>query len=388
MKSLIKFTVFFIIPIAVLILWIGGFFSHRVPPGYAQVEAPAVTGVKTMKIEAERAKGLYTVDGTVMANNNAKVATKIMGRILEIKVKEGDKVKAGQVLALIDTSDIEQNIKEAKAALEELSKGREEALAGLRAAKAGYEFAKRTYERFKNLYKENAVSKQQLEEIETKMIGAKAQYEAIQAKLKQLDAKEKQVRAKLKFAQIMKNYGVIKAPFDGVVIKKMNDVGDMAAPGMPIFVIGDNDFRFFAQIDESFVDKIHVGDEFEINLETIGKTVIGKVVEKNNNIDPMSRSFSIKMKIPYVEGLASGMYGKFYIPTEAEEEIFIPKSAVVKWGQLDAVYKVDNQGVLHLTFIKIGKELKDKVQVLSGVESGDEIVVSGTERACDGCKIR
>ncbi len=388
MKGVVKFTLFFIVPITLLILWLGGFFSHRVPPGYAQVEGKVVSGIETMKIEAEKTKGLYTVDGTVMANNNAKVATKIMGRILEIKVKEGDKVKAGQVLAVIDTSDIQQNIKEAKAALEELAKGREEALAGLRAAKAGYEFAKRTYERFKNLYKENAVSKQQLEEIETKMIGAKAQYEAIQAKLKQLDAKEKQVRAKLKFAQIMKDYGIIKAPFNGVVIKKMNDVGDMAAPGMPIFVIGDNDFRFFAQIDESFVDDVNVGDEFDINIQTIGKTVKGTVIEKNSNIDPMSRSFSVKLKIPYVEGLSSGMYGKMYLPTKTEEEIFIPASAVVKWGQLDAVYKVDREGVLHLTFVKLGKKIKDKVQVLSGVQSGDEIVVSGVERACDGCKIR
>ncbi len=388
MKSVIKFTVFFIIPMVLLILWIGGFFSHRVEPGYAAVEGSIIQGIKTEIIKAEKTQGLYKVDGTVMANNNAKVATKIMGKILDIKVKEGDRVKAGQILAVIDTSDIEQNIKEARAALEELAKGREEAKAGLRAAKAGYEFAKRTYERFKNLYKENAVSKQQLEEIETKMIGAKAQYEAIQAKLKQLDAKEKQVRAKLKFAQIMKGYGTVKAPFDGIVIKKMNDIGDMAAPGMPIFVIGDNNFRFFAQIDEHFVDRVNVGDQFDITIETIGKTVKGKVVEKNSNIDPMSRSFSVKMEIPYVEGLSSGMYGHFYIPTKAEEEIFIPKSAVVKWGQLNAVYKVDKEGVLHLTFVKLGKTIKDKVQVLSGVQPGDEIVVSGTENACDGCKIR
>ncbi len=388
MKSVVKFVLFFIVPIAILILWIGGFFSHRVPPGYAAVEGKVVQGVKTAKVEAEKTRGLYPVDGTVMANKNAKVATKLMARIIDIKVKEGDHVKKGQLLAVLDDSEINQNIKEAKAALEELAKAREEALAGLQAAKAGYEFAKRTYERFKNLYKDNAVSKQQLEEIETKMIGAKAQYEAVQAKLKQLSAKEKQVRAKLKYAKIMKDYAYVKAPFDGVVIKKMNDVGDMAAPGMPIFVIGDNDLRFFAQIDESFVDKVHIGDTFDIHIDTIGKTVKGTVVEKNSNIDPMSRSFSVKMRIPYVDGISSGMYGKFYIPTTAEEEVFIPKSAVVKWGQLDAVYKVDSEGVLHLTFVKLGKTVGNKVQVLSGVQPGDEIVVSGTENACDGCKIR
>jgi len=74
-----------------------------------------------------------------------------MAKILDIKVKEGDTVKKGQLIAVLDDSEIKQNIKEAEAALEELAKAREEALAGRKAAKAGYEFAKRTYERFLNL---------------------------------------------------------------------------------------------------------------------------------------------------------------------------------------------------------------------------------------------
>ncbi|WP_456402116.1 efflux RND transporter periplasmic adaptor subunit [Persephonella sp.] len=388
MAGLIRFSLFFLLPVLVLILWMGGYLTPRVEPGYAETEGKTVTGIKTDIVKSVEEVSDYVVDGSVISNNTAKVSTKLMARILEIKVKEGDTVKKGQLLAVLDDSEIKQNIKEAEAALEELSKAREEALAGREGAKAGYEFAKRTYERFLNLYKDNAVSKQQLEEIETKMIGAKAQLEMIDAKLKQIDAKEKQVKAKLKFAKIMQSYAYVKSPFDGVVIKKMNDVGDMAAPGMPIFLVGDKDLRFIAQIDEKFIDKVRVGDDLNVYIETLNKNLKGTVVEKSKSIDPMSRSFSIKIKIPYTEGLTPGMYGKIKIPVSKERKILIPDTALVKWGQLNGVYTVDEEGFLRLTFVKIGEKKDGKYEVLSGLEDGTEIVIENVEKACDGCKIR
>ncbi|SNZ03882.1 RND family efflux transporter, MFP subunit [Persephonella hydrogeniphila] len=388
MKSIIRFVVFFVIPIAVFILWIGGYLSPRVEPGYAKEEVKQAVKLPTMVVEPVKVEKTYQIDGSVISNNNAKVATKLMAKILKINVKEGDYVKKGQLLAVLDDSEIKQNIKEAKAGLEELAKAREEALSGLKAAEAGYAFAKRTYERFKNLYKENAVSKQQLEEIETKMIGAKAQVDAIKAKLKQLDAKEKQVKAKLKYAKIMQSYAYVKAPFDGVIIKKMNDIGDMAAPGMPIFIIGDKNLKFMSMVDESLINTVNVGDTVKVNIKTINKEYLAKIVEKSNSIDPMNRTFTVKAKLPQDKALKPGMYGKLIIKTGEEEKILIPKSAIIKWGQLDAVFVVDKEGVAHLNFIKVGEELDGKVEVISGLKPGTEIVSSGVEKACEGCKVR
>ncbi|NPA58689.1 MAG: efflux RND transporter periplasmic adaptor subunit [Aquificae bacterium] len=388
MGSVIRFFLFFILPITVFILWIGGYLTPRVEPGYAEEEAKKVVKLPTMVVEPTKIGETYQVDGSVVSNNNAKVSTKLMARIIQINVKEGDFVRKGQLLAVLDDSEIKQNIKEAYAGLEELAKAREEALSGLKAAEAGYEFARRTYERFKNLYEENAVSKQQLEEIETKMIGAKAQVDAIKAKLKQLDAKEKQVKAKLKYAEIMQGYAYVKAPFEGVVIKKMNDVGDMAAPGMPIFIIGDQNLKFMSMIDESLINKVNVGDTVEIDIETIGKRYKAEIVEKSNSIDPMSRTFMVKARLPQDKELKPGMYGKLKVQIGEGEKIYIPKTAVVKWGQLNAVYVVDEEGIAHLTFVKLGEEVDGKVEVLSGLKPGMVIVASEAEKACEGCKVR
>ncbi len=385
MNKTVKFILFFVLPIAIFILWLGGFLSSRVEPGEAKEKGKVVSGLPVLTVEEKEVPNIYKADGMITAENNAKVSTKWMGRILKIYVNEGDYVKAGQTLAVLDDSEIKQQKNEALAGLEELSKARDEALAGRKAALENYEFAKRTYERFKNLYQENAISKQQLEEIETKMIAAKSMVEQVDAKLAQLKAKESQVKAKINQVNIMEGYAVIKAPFDGYVIKKMNDEGDMAAPGMPIFIIGDKKLQFVANLDESLLDKVKVGDQLEIQIGD--KKITGKVIEKNPNIDPMNRTFKIKLDVPYSETITSGMYGKLIVPISTTKKVVIPKSAVFKWGQLTAVYTVDKNNTIHLTYVKLGEDYGDMVEVLSGLKPGDRIIPSQTEKACDGCRI-
>ncbi len=384
MNQPLKFILFFVLPITVFILWLGGFLSHRTPPGESK-EVKVVSNLPVMDVQLQETPIYYKADGMVSAENNAKVSTKWMGRILKINVKEGDYVKAGQVLAILDDAEIKQQKNEALAGFEELSKAREEALAARKAALENYEFAKRTYERFRNLYQENAVSKQQLEEIETKMIATKSMVEQVDAKLAQLQAKESQVKSKIAQVDIMAGYAVIRAPFDGYVLKKMNDEGDMAAPGMPIFIIGEKKLEFIANLDESLLDKVKEGDNVKVDLN--GKIIEGKVIEKNPNIDPMNRTFKVKVSIGYSENLTSGMYGKLIIPIEKSQKIVIPKSAIFKWGQLNAVYVVGKDNIIRLTYVKLGEDYGDTVEIISGLKTGDKIIQSNIEKACDGCRL-
>ncbi len=387
MKKALKFLVFFILPILIFILWLGGFFGEKIEPGEQKKPKKVVTGVTTMKVSTVKLPELYQADGMIVSDDNAKVATKIMAEILRINVKEGDYVKKGQILAVLDDSDIKQQLKQAQAGLEELKKARMEALAGKVAAETAYKFAKRTYERFKNLYLQNSISKQQLEEIHTKMVGAKSQYEMVLAKLKQLDAKEKQVKAQIKLLNIMLSWAKIKAPFDGYVLKKLKDVGDMVPPGYPVFVVGNKELVYYAQLDESLLRFVRLGQEVTIHIVNLGKTVQGKIIKLNPNIDPQNRSFSIKAAIPQLEGLTSGMYGVLNLSIAGKEKIIIPKSALVQWNQLKAVYKVDPNNIIHLTYVKVGDDYGNEVEIIAGLEDGDVIIVDNIERACDGCKL-
>lgn len=388
MNSLIKFGAFFVFPMVLVILWIGGFFADRIPPGYAKEQPKIVEGVKIETITPQKVEEKYKLEGYTTAKETAKVATKIMGKVLDIKVKEGDYVKKGQLLAVIDISDIKAKEKEALAGLEELSKAREEALAGKEAVLAQIEFLEKTYNRMKALYEENALPRQKLDEIEMKLKGAKAQLKQIEAKLKQLDAKEKQVKAKLKQVKIMESYGYIKAPFNGYVIKKMANIGDMANPGMPLFVIGNNKLQFMANVDVKYIDRVNIGDVLTIEIDATGKTYKAKVVEKNTNADPSNNSFTIKANIENPKGLGAGFYGKTYITVADEEKLLIPESAIKRWNQVEGVFVVSPDGILRFKPVKLGEKYKDKYEVKAGLVAGQKIVVEGVEKACDGCRVR
>ena len=388
MKSVIKFSVFFILPMVLVILWIGGVFSDRIPPGYAEEQPKLVEGVKIETVKPTKVKETYKVEGYTTSEETAKVATKIMGKVLDIKVKEGDFVKKGQLLAIIDISDIKAKEKEALAGLEEIAKAKEEALAGKEAVLSQIAFLEKTYERMKALYEENALPQQKLDEIEMKLKTAKAQLKQVEAKLKQIDAKEKQIKAKLKQVKIMESYGYVKAPFNGFVIKKMANVGDMAAPGMPLFVIGNKNIQFMASVDVKYIDKINIGDILNLEIDATGKTYKAVVVEKNTNADPSNNSFTIKADIKNPADLGAGYYAKTYIEVSEDEKILIPETAIKRWNQVEGVFVVSPDGILRFTPVKIGEKYNGKYEIKSGVSTGQKIVVEGVEKACDGCRVR
>ncbi|RMA92491.1 efflux RND transporter periplasmic adaptor subunit [Hydrogenothermus marinus] len=385
MKGVIKFTLFFILPIALFILWLGGFFSNRIQPGYAEESPKVVSGLKVIEINKQPVSERYKIDGYTTSKETANVATKIMGKILKEYVKEGDYVKKGQLLAVIDTSDIKAQKQELLAALKELKAGKEEALAGKKAAEAQLHFMQITYKRLKNLYEENAIPKQKVDEIEMKLKGAQAQVDQVNAKLKQLEAKEKQLQAKLKQIEIMEGYGYIRAPFNGYIVKKMIDTGSMASPGMPIFIIGNKDIEFQSFIDAKYINNVKKGDTLSIYIEPLRKSFKGKVIEKNSNVNPMNNSFSIKVDIP--DDMGVGLYGYSYINVKKDEKILIPKTAISRLNDTTAVFIVDKNGILHLTPVDLGEEYNGKIEVKSGITEGQKIVVSDVDKACDGCRV-
>ncbi len=385
MKSVLKFIFFFVLPIGIFILWIGGFFSHRIPPGYAQENPKVVSGLKVEEVRPTEVYERYKIDGYTTSSDTAKVSTKLMGKVYKVNVREGDFVKKGQILAVVDHSDLLAQKEELKAGLAELKAGKEEALAGKKAAQAQFEFAKITYERVKNLYLDNAVPKQKLDEAKMHYDAAKAQLEQVEAKLKQLNEKEKQLKAKMKQLQSIEKYAYIRAPFDGYIIKKMIDIGDMSAPGMPAFIIGNKKSQFQSLIDAKYLKYIKVGDTLKIHIDALNEDVNGKIIEKNQNADPHNNSFSIKATLD--KNLPVGLYGFSYIKGKKTKKILIPLSAIVRQNNITSVFVVGEDGILRLVPVSLGEVYGDKVEVKGGISVGDKIVVSNTEKACNGCRI-
>jgi len=328
MKGLIKWGGFVGV-MTVTVAWLGGLFHPKIAPAEVQKQPKEVKGLKVETVKAEEIQPLAEFSGTVIAKETARISTRIAGFVEKTFVDVGDKVKKGQLLMVIDPKD--------------LLARKEALLHQIEATKARAWAAKRSYERLKSLKRVGGVTEQQID-------WAKAQYEALENAVKALQASIKEIDNNLKYAKI-------KAPYDVEVY-----------------------------LPERFLGSVKVGQTLEV--EVSGKTVKGRVKKVTNAVDPMSRSFYVKISLPENCNVVSGksVYVKVPEPKKVKG-IFIPKSAIFKWGDFTAVYVVDKNGILHLRFVTLGLERDGKIEVLSGLKEGERIIVEGVNRACDGCKV-
>lgn len=364
-----------------------------------KLEFKTVKGISIQTVEPSYVKDYDSFSGVVIPSDQIIISPKVPGYLLKIKVKAGDNVKKGETVAVIDkkalTPDVKRAlaaIKEAEAGLKEIENALEEVKAKKQAAEASFNLAEKTFNRFKNLLKEDAVSKQKFDEVKAQYEMAKANLKAVEAKERQLKAKEKQLLAKKEQAKAMLekakayvSFTYLKSPVDGVVLQKLTDEGNLVSPGVGILKVGTFPLQVKALIDSEYADKLKVGDSLTtiINNESFPSTV----VEIDKDADPISHKFAIKLKLKNYKNVIPGMYATVLIPQKKEQKILIPQSAIYRVGALEYVYVIDKNNVAHLRYVKTGRKIDGKVEIISGLRPGDRIAVTGIENLCDGAKV-
>lgn len=311
----------------------------------AKPENPAravLSGVQTAVLQPSDVMDFNETSGTVKAKTISILAAKIMGVVTDVRVRQGEQVKAGQVLLSIDADDVRRQVE---------------------AAAYQRELAEATSERYRVLYSEQAVARQQLDEVETRRKVAEAEYA--------------RAAANLAFARIT-------SPIDGVVTDKRIDPGSMASPGTHLLTVEDiSAFNIETQADERLIRHIVVGMPVEVVIESLGRTVSGKVVEASPSVDPVSHTFYVKVEM-LDSSLRSGLYAKVRFPLARRQALVVPSESLVYKGQLSGVYVVSEQGVLNYRLVKTGKKSGAGMEILSGLSAGERIVVQGTASAVDG----
>jgi multidrug efflux system membrane fusion protein len=357
MKALIKWGGF-VGAMAVTVAWLGGAFHPKIALAEVQETPKVVKGLKIQVVKGQDLAVPAYFAGMVIAQDTARISTRIAGFVERIYVDVGDRVKKGQLLMVIDPKD--------------LIARKESLLHQIEATKAQAWAAKRTYERLKALKDVGGVTEQQLDM-------AKAQYEALENAVKALQAAVKAIDNNLKYAKI-------KAPFDGVISVRPVNKGDFVGPGSFLIAVDKPPYEVAVYLPERFLGKVKVGQTLKVDVN--GKTVEGTVKNVAPAVDPMSRSFLVKIALPENCKVVSGKSVYVEVPDiKKKKVILIPRKAVFKWGDLTAVYVVDNNGIIHLRFVRLGLSFGDKVEVLAGLKEGEKILVEGVKQACDGCKV-
>jgi len=313
--------------------------------------------------------------GTVRAAQTSEVSSQIMGTIIEIRAREGDRVQSGQILALIDAA-------QPRAAVEQATAAEAAAQKEVSAADSDFALAEATRKRYQQLYEKKSVSPQEFDEVQ-------ARYQSAEARRDMARAGQAQANAVLTQARTSLSYTQIRAPFSGLVTEKKADAGTLASPGMPLFSIEDTrSYRLEATVDESDIGVARLGQPVSTFLDALGSTDLrGKVEQIVPAADPASRSFLVKIELPVDARLHSGLFGRARFSRGELVALLIPQSAIVQRGQLQGVYIIGANQIALLRYVTLGKSAGQQVEVLSGLQEGERLVAAPGDGELGGKRI-
>jgi RND family efflux transporter MFP subunit len=360
-----------IVAVVVVVLVIIGVTCKLCGRKAAQEEKARISGVKVETIAPADVNEYFETAGTLKAQSVSEVASRVMGTVTSLKVKQGDAVKAGDVLLELDSKDLVERYKAAQA-------GYDEAYRSLESAKEKRSLAQTTYTRYKSLAAQNAVAQQQVDEIESQKKVADSEFE-------RASAAAVRASSNLEEAKVTLGYAKVTAPTDGVVTRRNIEVGSMARPGEPLITVEDvSQFRVDINIDERLAGLVKVDMPIDVEIDGIGAGIKGRASEVVPSVDPASRTFLVKVAVPSQERLCTGLHSRVKILTGTRKTLLVPASAVVKKGQLTGVYVVGADKTISYRLVRTGKHYGDKVEVLSGLDAGEMMITEGLDKAVDG----
>ena len=363
--------------------------GEKIEPGNSSQSPQVVTDVVVETVHVTDQPLIYEGVGTVKAGISSHLASKLLGTVEGVRVREGDEVKQGDTLAIIDQRQVKAALRGAEAGVSEAKKALSAAAAARNAARAEEELASATYERYLNLKRQDSVSDQEFEEVEARYRQARATLEKAKAMLGAASARLKQAKAALSAARVNRKDSVIKAPGDGIITAKMVDKGDLAKPGTPLLTLETtHGFCVDVVLPETYVDYVRPQQKVSVEVPALKTGLLAAIVcTVVPSADVRSRSFIVKIKLPIDRKVKSGLFARAQIPVGQSKKLLIAKNGVVTRGQLTGLYLVDSEDIAHFRLIRTGKTFGDSVEVLSGLKEGARYVVEPPPKLSDGARV-
>jgi membrane fusion protein (multidrug efflux system) len=322
--------------------------------------------------------GKVALPGTVQAVQEAVVNARANGYIHSYTVDIGDSVKAGQVMATLDTPDIDEELRAAEAASAQAN-------ANIEQAKTQLELASTESTRYQTLAGSGVVSQQDMEEHKASFDARGASLRASEAALRTADANVQRLRD-------LKAFATIVAPFDGVVTVRNIEIGQLvtAGTGQAMFRVANTSIvRVYVNVPQVYAPSVNVGDAAAISLrEFPNRTFDGKVTRTSRALDPATRTLTTEIRVPNPDGaLLPGMYAQISLGVNrVDSPLMIAPASLVADASGTRVAVVDH-GAIHWRQVKVDSNLGDDVAILSGLSASDQVVVAPSERLVEGLAV-
>lgn len=338
------------------------------------------------------------------------VRSQIEGRLLALNLDIGDTVNRGKIISQVDDILLLNALKQAEAQLatneSEVDRAKTQisnALAQVEKAKLELMQAESDYQRMYKLYKEGAISQQITEQAKTKAQTAK---QSLKVTLQQVKTEKEAVtaakgrvlaqKAVVKAAAERRSYARIISPITGTVIEKTTEPGNLVQPGSEILKIGDfSRVKIITQISELELAKIKIGQSVQVKLDAFpDQEIIGRVNRISPSADNTSRLIPVEIVIPNIENkIGSGLLARVKFTTAESKRVIIPITAINNGDQeitensTSTVFIVEKKGektTVKQQPITIGKMANNKVEILSGLQPGENYVVRSNQPLKNG----
>jgi membrane fusion protein (multidrug efflux system) len=273
---------------------------------------------------------------------SAAIEAKVSGRIEQMLVVPGQTVTNGELLVRLDAHEIQAQLDQAVAARQQ---------------------AESDFKRASDLMAQKILSQ--------------SEFDTAQSRFRIAVAAEAEAKTLLGYMEIV-------APFDGVITRKLADVGDLATPGKTLLQMENPaTLRLEADVPAALIGNVKLGEPLAVSIAGVNNDITGTVAEMSPAADPNSRTFLVKLDLPAAPGLRSGQFGRVAVPVGEVSAIRVPVSAVVQRGQMEIVFVVTN-GHAGLRLVKTGARVGDEVEVVSGLDPGETVVTAGATGLMDG----
>jgi RND family efflux transporter MFP subunit len=351
------------------------------------VPAASPIAVSTVTASTEAWPILYEATGTVRAQTSAAIAAKMPAYVREVKVRTGDRVREGQSLVTLDARDLDVSSKRAEAARDEVRAAMPEADSAIAAAQAELDLAQATFNRMQEMFQKRSISDHEFDEATARLKTAQAAHAVARSRRTQLDSRLARAEQEVQSAEVTRSYAEVLAPFAGIVVTRSVEPGNLAMPGMPLLAIErEGVYRLEAPIEESRLSAIHVGQPVSVTLDGVYRTIDARVSEIVPAVDAASRTYTVKVNLPSIPSLRSGLFGRAAFQSGNRSLLAIPAAAVIEHGQLQSVFVVDG-GIARTRLITAGEQVNGRVEVLSGLSAGEKVISPMQPALTDGAVV-
>ena len=323
------------------------FLAGTVPADEAGPEA-----LETVPVTLAELPRIYRLDGVAEAVNRSTVSAQTAGRVTEVRFDVNDYVRAGDVIVRIDSTEQQAGVDRAEA--------------NLRAAAAKRREAEQEYTRIRGVFERQAVSQAEMDKATTGRNQARAAERAAEAALQQ-------ARQQLAYTEV-------RAPYNGIVIERLVEVGESVQPGQPLMTgLSLDRMRVSVDVPQNLVDAIRA--ERKARVEVGNRWVRAEEVTVFPVADPRSDTFEVRLQLPDgIEGVLPGMYIKVAFLSGTQPALVIPLGSVVMRSEVVGVYVVDTSGTLYFRQVRLGSPAgPEHVSVLSGLVEGEQVAVNPVE---------